>query len=100
MRHLNHEEPCLPRIPATATALMRRPSGIGVTSYCLRTPISWGALARQEAEIKQKTFGERNAAKERLNAHKRTCHACNPKLGCVVGQKPVKHAYTAFRRWA
>lgn len=38
-----------------------------------------GALARQAAEIKQKAFDERDAAKKRLSDHTRTCPACNPK---------------------
>jgi hypothetical protein len=36
--------------------------------------------AQKAAELKQKTFDERNAAKERLSAHKLSCTACNPKL--------------------
>jgi hypothetical protein len=43
---------------------------------------------------------ESNAAKERMSDQTRTCPAYNPKPGCVAGQKPVKHSYTAFRRWA
>jgi hypothetical protein len=39
-----------------------------------------GTVARQAAEIKQKAFDERNAAKERLSAHAVFCPACNPKL--------------------
>jgi hypothetical protein len=39
-----------------------------------------GAATRQAAELKQKAFDERNAAKERLNTHVLTCPACNPKL--------------------
>ena len=39
-----------------------------------------GTAARKAAEIKQKAFDERNAAKERLSAHALFCPACNPKL--------------------
>ncbi len=39
-----------------------------------------GALARQTAEVKRKAFQERDAAKERLSAHKLTCSTCNPRL--------------------
>ncbi len=39
-----------------------------------------GARARQAAEIKQKAFDERNAAKERLDAHIRVCATCTPQL--------------------
>jgi hypothetical protein len=42
-----------------------------------------GALARRAAEVKQKAFDERNAAKERLSAHTLSCPACNPKLGAI-----------------
>jgi hypothetical protein len=35
-----------------------------------------GARARQAAEIRQTAFGERDAAKERLDAHTLTCPAC------------------------
>jgi hypothetical protein len=39
-----------------------------------------GTLARQAAEVKLKAFDERNAAKERLDAHIRVCPVCTPKL--------------------
>jgi hypothetical protein len=35
---------------------------------------------RLSAEIKQKVFGERNAAKKLLDDHTTTCPVCNPKL--------------------
>jgi hypothetical protein len=42
-----------------------------------------GTAARQAAEVKQKAFEERNAAKERLDAHVRVCAACTPKLRAI-----------------
>jgi hypothetical protein len=39
---------------------------------------SLGALAREAAEIMQKAYTERNAAKKRLSDHMFTCPACNP----------------------
>jgi hypothetical protein len=39
-----------------------------------------GALARQAAAIRQTAFEERNAAKERLDAHTLSCPACKPGL--------------------
>jgi hypothetical protein len=39
-----------------------------------------GKAARQAAEVKQKAFDDRNAAKERLDDHPLTCSICNPKL--------------------
>jgi hypothetical protein len=39
-----------------------------------------GAEGQNAAELKQKAFDERNAAKDRLSAHKLSCAACNPKL--------------------
>jgi hypothetical protein len=42
-----------------------------------------GALTRQAAEIRQKVFAERDAAKKRLSVHKVTCLTCNPKLRVI-----------------
>ena len=42
-----------------------------------------GAVARQAFEVKQKAFEERNAAKERLDAHVQACSACTPKLRAI-----------------
>jgi hypothetical protein len=42
-----------------------------------------GAAARQADVIKQKAFDERNAAKERLDAHMRVLPAFNRKLGGI-----------------
>jgi hypothetical protein len=42
-----------------------------------------GAVARQAAEIRQKAFDERDAAKKRLSVHKLTCEDCNPKLTVI-----------------
>jgi hypothetical protein len=39
-----------------------------------------GKTAQQAAELKQKAFDERNAAKERLSSHKLSCTTCNPTL--------------------
>jgi hypothetical protein len=39
-----------------------------------------GTAARKAAEIKQKAFEERNAAKERWTSHTLTCQSCNPRL--------------------
>jgi hypothetical protein len=39
-----------------------------------------GTVARQAAELKEKAFDERNAAKERLIAHTLSCTACDPRL--------------------
>jgi hypothetical protein len=38
-----------------------------------------GALARQAAEIRQKAYVERDAAKKRLSDHGFACPVCNPK---------------------
>lgn len=42
-----------------------------------------GTAARRAAEIKQKAFDKRNAAKERLSAHTVSCTACNPQLRVI-----------------
>ena len=42
-----------------------------------------GALTRQAAEIRQKAFAERDAAKKRLSVHKVTCLTCNPKMRVI-----------------
>jgi hypothetical protein len=42
-----------------------------------------GAHSRQAARIKENAFLKRNAAMERVNAHKRACPTCNPKLRVV-----------------
>ena len=39
-----------------------------------------GTLTRQAGEVMLKAFDERNAAKERLDAHIRVCPVCTPKL--------------------
>jgi len=41
---------------------------------------SLGDLVRQTAEIKEKAYVERDAAKKRLTDHMLSCPACNPKL--------------------
>jgi hypothetical protein len=46
-----------------------------------------GAPARRTAEIKQKAFDERDAAKMQLGRHKLTCPVCNPKLRFI---RPAK----------
>jgi hypothetical protein len=37
------------------------------------------ALARQAAEIRQKAFAERDAAKNRMLFHQQSCAMCKPK---------------------
>jgi hypothetical protein len=39
-----------------------------------------GALSRRAAEIKQKAFDARDAAKKHLSDHSLSCPVCNPKL--------------------
>jgi hypothetical protein len=39
-----------------------------------------GALARQAAEIRQRAFNERDAAKNRMLFHQESCTVCKPKL--------------------
>jgi len=39
-----------------------------------------GALARQAAEIRQKAFDERDAAKNRMLFHQESCTVCKQKL--------------------
>ena len=39
-----------------------------------------GALARQAAEIRQKAFDERDAAKNRMLFHQESCTVCKPQL--------------------
>jgi hypothetical protein len=45
-----------------------------------------GALIPQTAEIKQKAFRERDAAKKRLSDHMLICPTCKPKLR-VIGKR-------------
>ena len=47
------------------------------------SPLAIGAVARQAAAIRQTAFEERNAAKERLDAHILVCAACTPKLRAI-----------------
>jgi hypothetical protein len=42
---------------------------------------SLGALIPRAAEVKQKAYTERDAAKKRLSDHVLSCPTCNPKLG-------------------
>ena len=46
---------------------------------------SVGTLARQAAEIKQKAYVERDAAKKRLIDHRFACSVCSPKLRSARG---------------
>jgi hypothetical protein len=95
---------CLPSTPSTHGTFVR-PEFASTdidgkyTTYDLRR--KYGKLFRSDGvSMDPLSEVESNAAKERMSDQTRTCPAYNPKPGCVAGQKPVKHSYTAFRRWA